>query len=121
VTRVSARPFKRRRALAARSPNLDDISRFAESRALAGKQAAVLRLSLFGFTELEIADRLGLSRPLVRDHVQSLYRAFNVANRTELLLTCVREQSAQEHVRLAKRMGTDDRRASLAGATFVRH
>jgi DNA-binding NarL/FixJ family response regulator len=50
----------------------------------------VLRLVAKGFTQLEIAGHLGLSRHTVVDHVKSLYRKLNVSSRAEAALEATR-------------------------------
>lgn len=58
--------------------------------ALTPRETEVLRLVAKGFTQLEIAGHLGLSRHTVVDHVKSLYRKLNVSSRAEAALEATR-------------------------------
>ena len=58
--------------------------------ALTPRETEVLRLVAKGFTQLEIAGLLGLSRHTVVDHVKSLYRKLNVSSRAEAALEATR-------------------------------
>lgn len=58
--------------------------------ALTPRETEVLRLVAKGFTQLEIAGHLGLSRHTVVDHVKSLYRKLNVSSRAEAALAATR-------------------------------
>jgi DNA-binding NarL/FixJ family response regulator len=47
---------------------------------LTGQQMAVLRLISDGFTNQQVAERLGVSRRTVENHLLSIYRALNIAD-----------------------------------------
>ena len=58
--------------------------------ALTPRETEVLRLVAKGYTQIEIAGHLGLSRHTVVDHVKSLYRKLDVSSRAEAALEATR-------------------------------
>jgi DNA-binding CsgD family transcriptional regulator len=49
-------------------------------------QARVLEFLLAGYTEPQIAEKIGRSRHTVHDHTKAIYSALNVNNRVQLVL-----------------------------------
>ncbi len=57
--------------------------------ALSPRATQTLRELLGGASEKEIADRMGLSAHTVHQYVKSIYRAFGVRSRAELMARCL--------------------------------
>lgn len=58
---------------------------------LSKRQLEVLQALVKGFNNTEIADQLGISRTVVKDHVETLLSKLGAANRTELTAITVRK------------------------------
>ena len=58
---------------------------------LSPRQQEVLRLLVKGFSNTEIADQLGISRTVVKEHVETLLVKLGAANRTELTAITIRK------------------------------
>lgn len=58
-------------------------------RALSPRATQTLGELLGGASEKEIADRMGLSAHTVHQYVKSIYRAFGVRSRAELMARCL--------------------------------
>jgi DNA-binding NarL/FixJ family response regulator len=59
------------------SPNIERRDPFA---GLTGQQMAVLRLIADGYTNAQVAERLGLSRRTVENHLLAIYRGLDIAD-----------------------------------------
>lgn len=59
---------------------------------LSKRQQEVLQALVKGFNNTEIADQLGISRTVVKDHVETLLAKLGAANRTELTAIAIRKQ-----------------------------
>ena len=55
------------------------------------RQLEVLQALVKGFNNAEIADQLGISRTVVKDHVETLLSKLGAANRTELTAIAIRK------------------------------
>ncbi len=60
--------------------------------ALTPRQQEVLASLVKGFNNAEIADQLGISRTVVKEHVESLLVKLGAANRTEAAAIALRKQ-----------------------------
>lgn len=58
---------------------------------LSSRQQEVLQLLVKGFNNAEIADRLGISRTVVKEHVETLLAKLGASNRTELTAIAIRK------------------------------
>jgi len=58
---------------------------------LSSRQQEVLQLLVKGFNNSEIADRLGISRTVVKEHVETLLAKLGASNRTELTAIAIRK------------------------------
>lgn len=63
---------------------------------LSKRQLEVLHALVKGFNNTEIADQLGISRTVVKDHVETLLSKLGAANRTELTAIAVRKNLLKE-------------------------
>lgn len=63
---------------------------------LSKRQLEVLQALVKGFNNTEIADQLGISRTVVKDHVETLLSKLGAANRTELTAIAVRKNLLNE-------------------------
>lgn len=63
---------------------------------LSKRQLEVLQALVKGFNNTEIADQLGISRTVVKDHVETLLSKLGAANRTELTAITVRKNLLNE-------------------------
>jgi DNA-binding CsgD family transcriptional regulator len=68
---------------------------------LSARRLEVLRLLLDGGSEKEIASALGRSLPAVHEHIQFLYRHFNVSSRAKLLAYFLRRRAHRDSTRPA--------------------
>ena len=59
---------------------------------LSPRQQEVLASLVKGFNNTEIADQLGISRTVVKEHVESLLVKLGAANRTEAVAIALRKQ-----------------------------
>ena len=53
---------------------------------LSDRQAEILRLLLCGYSDKQIATKLGIAMPTVRTYLGRLFLRYNVSDRVELLL-----------------------------------
>lgn len=58
---------------------------------LSARQQEVLQSLVKGFNNTEIADQLGISRTVVKEHVETLLAKLGAANRTELTAIAIRK------------------------------
>lgn len=58
---------------------------------LAERQAEILHLLLHGENDKQIAQRLGISLPTIRTHLQRIFARFDVSNRTSLVVEVFRQ------------------------------
>ena len=65
-------------------------STVVRERVLSRRAAQTLGELLSGLSEKEIADRMGLSAHTVHQYVKTVYRAFGVRSRAELMARCLR-------------------------------
>lgn len=63
---------------------------------LSKRQLEVLQALVKGFNNTEIADQLGISRTVVKDHVETLLSKLGAANRTELTAIAIRKNLLNE-------------------------
>lgn len=61
-----------------------------ESEKLSTRETEVLALAAEGLADKEIADRLGLTRSTVKNHLASVYRKWQVSSRTEAAVRYLR-------------------------------
>ena len=57
---------------------------------LSGREQDVLRHTLAGLSNREIASRLGISPATVKAHLTSIFRKLDVRDRTQLVVLCSR-------------------------------
>jgi DNA-binding NarL/FixJ family response regulator len=65
-----------------------------QSRALSEREAQVMRLMTEGLTNRQIAGRLGVTVHGVKFHLASIYRKLEAHNRTEAVVTFLRDNDA---------------------------
>lgn len=61
---------------------------------LSSREGEVLGMAAQGLTNLQIADRLGVTVHAVKFHLASIYRKVGVANRTEAAVAYLRHERA---------------------------
>ena len=64
---------------------------------LSPRELEVLRMTSFGLTNAEIAERLQVTVHAVKFHLARIYRRLGVANRTEAAVMYLRAQSPEVH------------------------
>ncbi|MBC8106583.1 MAG: response regulator transcription factor [Anaerolineae bacterium] len=89
----STSALRQRLAEFPRTGNVDGVS---IGYALTERQDQILKLVLFGLSEKAIAERMGLSRHTVHEHIKAIHRRLVVNSRAELMARCLREGFANQ-------------------------
>lgn len=77
-------------ALRGRPAVPDEISQLHDRmRDVSPRQMEVLELMVAGLSNADIARRLGIQESTVKNHVQGIFRSFNVASRTQAVVVAV--------------------------------
>lgn len=69
----------------------DLLTQQEDLRALSKAHGRVVHLLLEGLSDREIADRLGIARNTVHNHLREIYRKFGVHSRAELIARLLRK------------------------------
>ena len=75
------------------APSIVDMTDMAQAQAhgpLSSREVEVLEMASLGLKNAEIAERLGLSVHAIKFHLAAIYRKLGVTNRTEAVVTYVR-------------------------------
>jgi DNA-binding NarL/FixJ family response regulator len=71
-------------------PRPQPVSSLLRGRRISPRQQEVLELMVAGMSNADIADRLGIKESTVKNHVQGIFRSFNVGSRTQAVVAAVR-------------------------------